>query len=133
MVGLARCTGWGVKLMAAGTDSPAPTYLSFVRLCTWHHWSCTKAHPPSRSFHHRKIIPPRPCERGIISAFVACLLKDKLLVAPEISSVPSILILLFSIRVPCTDSCHWLLPTSKFCDEYLVMSFGLTNAPAHFM
>jgi hypothetical protein len=57
--------------------------------------------PPSKD------VPARPCERGIISAFVVCLLKDKLLVYPEIPSVPAILIILFLIKVPCTDSCPW--------------------------
>jgi hypothetical protein len=52
---------------------------------------------------------------------------------PEISSIPPILILVSSIGVPCTDSCHWFLPTPKSRDEYLVMSFRLANAPAHFM
>jgi hypothetical protein len=79
------------------------------------------------------MIPSQSCEQGIISIFVAWVLKDKLLMAPEISSVPLILIFLFSIGVPGADSCDWFLPTPKFWDEYLVMSFGLTNAPSHFM
>jgi hypothetical protein len=53
------------------------------------------------------MIPSQLCEQGIISTFVVHLLKEKLLVTPEISSIPLILIFLFSIGVPCTDSFHW--------------------------
>jgi hypothetical protein len=56
------------------------------------------------------MIPSQLCEQGIISAFVVCFLKDKLLVAPETSSIPLILIFLFLIGVPYTDSCHWFSP-----------------------
>jgi hypothetical protein len=55
---------------------------------------------------------------------MACLPMDKLLVDKEISSIPAILIFLFSIEVACTDSCPWFLLTLKSRDEISLRGEG---------
>jgi hypothetical protein len=61
----------------AGTNPHVPFTLDWLINCMVSlivHWSSHLFW----SFHHRKMFPTPPCERGIISTSIACLLKEKL-------------------------------------------------------